>query len=159
VHGVRCGDITSETITYRDRKNHDLLKTVTRHKFNTRFVDKYNSDDSNRLLLPPMTQQVCNRIIKEIAAKNDLTRGIRRGNVIVPMHKVIASHCFRASYGNLLFRIGVPTEMISEELGHAAMNVTIKHYLKFSERHEIIREKMNALVISMPSKESIKKSA
>lgn len=158
-HGVRCGDVSSETISYRDRKNHDLLKTVTRHKFNSKFIDKYNSDDSNRLLLPPMSQQVCNRIIKEIAKKAGLTRGIRRGNIIRPMHEVIASHCFRASYGNLLFRIGVPTEMISEELGHAAMGVTVKHYLKFSERHEIIREKMNALEITLPPKEVKMKSA
>lgn len=160
VHGIKCGDICKETITYLDRKNHDLIKTVTRHKFNSRIIDKYLvQDDPNRMLMPPLIQQTSNRVIKEIAKKANLTRPIRRGSEIKPMHEVISSHCFRSSYGNLLYRIGVPTEMISEELGHAAMSVTIKHYLKFSERHEVIRGKMNALEITLLSKESIKKSA
>lgn len=151
VHGIKCGDISKEFISYRDRKNHDLVKTVTLHKFNSKIIDKYlERNDPNRLLMPPLIQQTSNRVIKEIAKKANLTRPIRRGSEIKPIHEILASHCFRSSYGNLLYKIGVPTEMISEELGHAAMNVTIKHYLKFSDRHEVIREKMNALEIALP---------
>jgi hypothetical protein len=46
-HGIKCGDVSVEAIGYRDRKNHDLLKTATRHKFNERLIKKYLIDDSN----------------------------------------------------------------------------------------------------------------
>ncbi len=157
VHGIKCGDVSKDTITYRDRKNFNIIKTVTRHKFNSKIIDKYlDPSDPNRLLMPALIQQTSNRIIKEIARKAGLARSIRRGGEIKPIHEAISSHCFRSSYGNLLYRIGVPTEMISEELGHAATSVTIKHYLKFSERHKVIREKMNNLVIALPSKDAEK---
>jgi integrase len=158
-HGVKIGDISAENIGYRDRKNNDMVKYVTRHKFNERFIEKYMKDDSNSFLLPPVSQQAANRIIKDICRKVDLTRGIRRGSDIKPLHEVVASHCFRASYGNLLYRQGVTSEMVAEELGHAAANVTIKHYLKFSNRHELIREKMNALEIFQPQEKNILKKA
>lgn len=149
-HGVKVGDISKDCIGYRDRKNDDMVKTVTRHKFNERIIQKYMKDDPNEFLLPPISQQAANRIIKQIAKKCNLDRGIRRGSEIRPMHEVIASHCFRASYGNLLYRLGITSEMVAEELGHAAANVTIKHYLKFSNRHELIRDKINQLEIKEP---------
>jgi integrase len=156
-HGIKCGDISAETIGYRDRKNQDMVKYVTRHKFNERIIQKYMTDDPNAFLLPPVSQQAANRLIKTIAKKCGLDRGIRRGSEIQPMHEVIASHCFRASYANVLYRQGITGEMVSSELGHAAANVTIKHYLKFSNRHELIREKMNQLEIFRPEEKNILK--
>lgn len=144
-HGIKCGDVNEDYIAYRDRKNHDMIKTVTRHRFNERFITKYMKQDPNTFLLPPMTQQESNRIIKTIAKNCNLNRGVRRATEIVPLHQAISSHCFRASYGNLLYRLGITSEVVSEELGHAAANVTIKHYLKFSDRHSLINEKMDSL--------------
>src|SRR5690606_33075447 len=149
-HGLKCGDIGREVISYRDRKNGDQMKTVTRHKFNDRIIQKYYSKDANRFLMQPVAQQTVNRVIKDIARTAGLDRGIRRGNDIVPMHEVISSHCFRASYANMLYRLGIPFEMIQEELGHAAGNVTIKHYLKFSNRYQLIKTKMNEIEIPKP---------
>jgi site-specific recombinase XerD len=155
-HGIKCGDVGQKSISYRDRKNDDLIKTVTRHKFNERLIEKYLQTDSNAFLLPPLIQQTSNRVIKEIARKAGLNRPIRRGNDIRPIHEAVSSHCFRASYGNLLYRIGITPELVSEELGHAAATVTIRHYLKFSNRHELIRDKMNQLKITSPDDTRLK---
>lgn len=153
-HGLKHGDITPAFIRYCDRKNDNTVKTATRHKFNNRIIEKYlRQSATNDLMLPPLAQQVFNRVIKDIARKCGLDRSIRRGNIIRPLHEVISSHCFRATYGNLLFRLGIATEIIREELGHAAIGVTEKHYLKFSNRHDIVREKMNELEITNPPKD------
>lgn len=77
----------------------------------------------------PFKNQVANRYLKEIM-------------MIAAIDKHLTMHCGRHSFAVIgLNELDWSMELVSHFLGHSSINVTIKHYAKYQNKHK--KEKMS----------------
>lgn len=96
-------------------------------------IEKYSSE--NEFLLPRITNQFFNRILKEIAG-------------VVEINKNLTHHTARKTFAStVLLNNNVPMEVVSKLLGHTKITTTQEYYAelmpeKLSEQLKILRKKL-----------------
>ena len=145
--GLTRENINRDFIQVRQKKTGEDV-FVTLHKYSNPIITKYlaNVHDNTSNIFPKLGQQYYNRAIKSISDKAGLTDMVKQTSfhgsteriIEEPKFKLIRSHTGRRSFSRLLAGMGLPEEIISEEMGHNTKSIT-RHYIGNSEHRERIR--------------------
>lgn len=74
--------------------------------------------------------------------KNDYQRSMARASKAAKIAPAVEFHTLRHTFASLLLARGVPIELISKQLGHSNIHVTLRHYAHLADTQ--IREIMDA---------------
>lgn len=147
VYALKRSDVSDKSIHIVTQKTADSI-TIDLNNRARSILDKYADEDiQDGKALPVVCDQLMNRMLKymfRIAGFNRTIKrvyyvGSKRHDEILPLHKVISTHCGRRTFVVLALTLGIPAEVIMRWTGHSSYNA-MKPYIAIVD--ELKREQM-----------------